>query len=317
MGKVIQSHEVTEQSARTNASAAAGMASLHLLDLPSREICLNYSLRDAHSWDFLVCEGQPGWSATHVIVCFTIMLYVGNFLHAYLFDGFIEIFEAIVLTAFKRYLFFRTSDAQLETLAGSIVGDWLINDLLGTLMALLILRLWRLPSMTEHLKRTDLPRSVRYKWYAWGTIVLSANLLTSVTWEQDCDLYYPRNCANVGLIASIVIQTILIAAGGFGFLATKADKKYVWQPAGVSDFARMSFFGFWLLLVVLVGMQNAQPYIPLWFVPQIGEWSQVWLASLIWIAALLLYHLVFYKKLTATTPKPSSIVEPGNSHKTL
>lgn len=274
-----------------------------LLDLPTREICLNYSLRDPHGWDFLVCEGQPGWSATHVITCFTIMLYVGSFVPAYLFDGLIEIFEAFVLTVFKRYLFFRTSDSQLETLAGSLIGDWLLNDLLGTLLALLMLRVWRLPAVTAHLHNRALPRRLRYKWYAWGTVVLCVNLLTSVTWDSDCDLHYPRDCINVGLMASLAIQTVLLLAGGFGFLATKEDKKYVWRPAGVNNFTRQSFFAFWTLLVLLVGLQNAQPYVPLWFFPQIGEWSQVWLASAVWTLLFLGYHLAFYHRLGKISQK--------------
>lgn len=274
-----------------------------LLDLPTREICLNYSLRDPHGWDFLVCEGQPGWSATHVLTCFTIMLFVNSFAHAYLFDGFIEIFEAFVLTAFKRYLFFRTSDPQLETLAGSLVGDWLFNDLIGTLLALLILRLWRLPALTAHLWTRGLPRRLRYKWYAWGTAVLCANVLTSVTWDVECDLHYPNQCLSIGLVASLLLQVILISAGGFGFLVMAEDKKYLWRPAGVKRFTRQSFFGFWILLVLLVGLQNAQPWVPLWFIPQIGEWSQVWLACAVWTLLLLTYHLVYHSRLDGQAKK--------------
>lgn len=279
--------------------------------LPDRSICQTFALRDQHSWDFLVCEGQRGWSATHVIMPFALMILSGNFLLSFLIAGAVEIFEALALTAVGSYIVFHTNDAELETKAGSLLGDWLINDLLGVLLAFILLRALQMPGLLRIVLD-------RWKWWPqamapqqkalsefrfsehkgitaviaiWTAAFLATGIMPTFILPSDCDQYVEQNCINAGLMLMVATQVCLIIAGWFVWMRLKVFRLHFWARYGL---ARKTYrwrihvlFAAWLAFVILVGLQNAQPYIPLFIAPVIGEWAQVWTFAGIWLVLTL------------------------------
>jgi len=106
-----------------------------------------------------------------------------------------------------------------------------------------------------------------------------------------CDWVEPYACTNVGLIISVASQLALVALGGLWLLRGKEAERHIWRPGGASRRRVSAFFGFWFCYILLVGAQNAQPAVPVWFFPLIGEWAQVWLAAGVWMFAVVVYYL--------------------------
>lgn len=108
-------------------------------------VCQKYALRDQTSWDFVLCEGNKGWPSAHTELPFLATLITGSPLFAFLMQGVFEIFEVTVLLVFNNFIVFDTLEAELETLAGSVFGDWLINGGLGVLAAYLLMDVFDFP----------------------------------------------------------------------------------------------------------------------------------------------------------------------------
>ena len=83
---------------------------------------------------------------------------------------------------------------------------------------------------------------------------------------------------------------------GTWLLRRRDDTYYLWAPNGVSPRRVTFFFLMWGLFVFMVGLQNAQPYVRLWFLPALAEWSQVWLFEGLWMALLVIIWLLLALK---------------------
>ena len=269
-------------------------------NLPDKSICQTYAARDQHSFDFLVCEGGRGWSATHSIGPFGVMMVFGHFLLSWLITGMVEILETLSLTLFKSYVIFHTNDAELETKAGSLLGDWLFNDLFGILLALFLLHGLGASGLISSwlFQKKRPPVGYRVKLVFATALILLPNLAPSWIIPSGCDDMVSQPCANTGLILNVGLQSAVILFF-WGFLFRFPDDyRYQWKPHNMTDRKIHFYFGFWLAFVLLVGLQNAQPYIPLWNGSTVSEWTQVWLAEIIWGLAVLMiiYILKLHKE---------------------
>ncbi len=120
-------------------------------------VCQNYASRCQTSLDFVICESSKGWASPHMSIPFVSTIFFGPF-WAWLIQGFFEIFEAILLTTFGDYLFAETTDVERETLAGSIIGDW-VHAIPAVVAAWLLLRAYNFkPFLLDYI-----PTTRRYK----------------------------------------------------------------------------------------------------------------------------------------------------------
>jgi hypothetical protein len=303
-----------------------------------RTICHHFRQRDPASLDFLACEGGSGWPATHTMVPFAVMLFLGNFAFAWLGAGLIEIAEALGLTLMGAAALGRVKSEALETWAGSVIGDWAMNDLFGVLAAYIFLRLYSYPGLLRpwyHLSilrpcgtRTlskeeqsqgktnpedgsevtfehdiDLkerwPRACGLYWWKQhlaAFLYIIVGFLPSFVLPEDCDVFRPNACYNVGVMISTVWQLILIICFATFWMRTKRDERYLWRPAGLSRRQVNIFFLLWALFVVMVGMQAWQPFMPLWFIPRMAEWSQVWLFTWLWVLIIFIMRFTCWPR---------------------
>lgn len=268
-------------------------------NLPDKSICQDFSRRDQHSFDFLICEGGRGWSATHTMAPFTVMMLTGHFLLSWLIVGVIEIAETFMLTFFKDYVLFHTNDAELETKAGSLIGDWLVNDLLGILMALLLLRGLLAPGL---LRSWMYAKKRPPFWYCVKLIVVAFFLVIPCIFPSwilppECDLEVRQECTNAGLILEVTWESLVIVLLWAYFFRRPDDYRYLWKPHSMSDRKINYLFGFFLFFILFIGLQNAQPFWPLFRDNFGAEWIQVWIAEAIWalIVFLVLYIIEGYR----------------------
>ena len=266
-----------------------------------RTFCLTYEAREAYSLDFLLCEGYNGWAATHMMSFFTLMLFIGNIAPTWIAAALLETFEALIITTFGAHWLMAhgyTSALSLETLAGSIIGDWMINDLFGILAAWFLLRTLDVPGLlspwfqSSHRQALDLPpiwKSTLWWKQAGVAILLMAMFILPVwVYPTGCDQHIPYDCWNVGLIANAIITLIIIAVCAGWFMRSDDHQRHFWRGHRVSARRRNAFFFFWAFYVLLVSFQNIHPAV-LWFVPLIAEWAQCWLAGLVWVIILACY----------------------------
>lgn len=263
-----------------------------------RSICLDITQRQPYSFDFLACEGFNGWSAAHVMTPFVVMLFFGNFPLAWLAAGLVEIAEALRPTLFGLGAMSSNPAGEFETLAGSILGDWAMNDLLGILAAHTLLHLFSLPSLfsgiykcsSSHRGRS-MPRARMWSVHWWKQhiiflVFMGINVLPAWVYPKGCNPTIPGACINAGLMLSVGLQLILIVLCAVWFMRSYSDEKYLWLNDSVSLGQRRFLFVAWFIFILAVGLQNAQPYVPLWFVPLFAEFAQVWLFALIWLVTI-------------------------------
>jgi hypothetical protein len=307
-----------------------------------RTICHHYRLRDPLSLDFLACEGGSGWPVTHTVVPFAVMIFLGNFIFAWLGTGLVEIAEALFWTLAGAAMLGHVKSEQLETLAGSVLGDWAMNDLLGVLSALIFLRLFSFPALlrpwyqgsvlrpcgTRTLSKEEreagvlgpehgsevtfehdiditrrYPRVCGLYWWKQHVallLFLSVGFLPTFVLPRNCDVFSHYDCYNVGVMISVVWQLLMLTFFATFWMRTKLDERYLWRPAGLSRKEVNAFFLLWALFVVMVGMQAWQPFMPLWFIPRMAEWSQPWLFTWLWILIIVVLRFTVWRRRRTT-----------------
>lgn len=277
-----------------------------------RSVCLNIVQRQPYGFDFLACEGFHGWSATHVIAPFMVMMFLGDFPLAWIACGLVEIAEALRPSVFGSGTLSGNAANEFETLAGAILGDWAMNDLLGVFCAFVLLRLFALPGLlsgiyscgrTAAMHRA--PKATFRTAYWWkqhmiALIFLGANVLPAWVVPSTCNPTLVGDCINAGLMLSIYLQVTLTILCAVWFMQTSDDKRYLWKPARVAGKKLAILFGVWATFTLVVGIQNAQPYMPLWFVPLFAEFAQVWLAASIVLVGILFIFLLTRRHLKDT-----------------
>lgn len=251
-------------------------------------VCPFYEQREQASWDFLVCEVSKGWPAVHVTLPFLVYLFVGDFLTAWAAAGLGELFEITMLLLFREFVLFETTDLELETLAGSLVGDWLINGTLGVLTGFLLARLLRAPPWIPRWPDTHTPPP-RAWWRAWVCTVaflvafVAVNFAVGWVVPAGCLAADPATCHNVGLLLATALHGALLA-----LLFATHRSPWVWHGYTRRQQAVLVALAF--AFECWVHLQNAQPWIPFWLGPLSG-FLQVWVAAAVWLLPLLLVYL--------------------------
>lgn len=256
------------------------------LDFAGQSVCANFSLRDQHGTDWLLCEGAKGWPAQHVVASFVAYLFFHEVATSWTLSvaaawaytlGF-ELFEVLSVVLFGQYVGFGpVHETQKETLAGVLIGDMLSTNLLGIVICAMLLYVqgvWGL------LPRFDLENREFLRQLLLSTAFSIGSFSTMFVLPDGCTETVPRSCTNLGLMFTTAIYTVLFAA------MMLTDSK----GARVPRKKRRLYYALNVLFVLTVSVQNFQPLMPLYLGPG-GEWFQVWLVCGLWFLALLPFVL--------------------------
>jgi hypothetical protein len=282
-----------------------------------RRHCLDFQHRIGYSLDFLMCEGYRyvsacylpaappplprffsssetrGWPATHSISSFLVMLFTGQFWLAWGLTVINEIWEALVPSTYGLRAL-HGNPTLGETVAGAVLGDLLLDNLMGIFSAFMLMYFFGLPGLLDpwykrSWKAEHRPAFCgRYWWKIHLTflVLLVCNVGPLWVTPEGCDFKQPYTCTNIGFILGTLLQMALILFSAVWWLRKPDDYKYIWNPAGVSTRRLVILFFFWFLFDWLVAPQNYAGVVPVWFVPIIGEWAQVWLAVFVWFVIM-------------------------------
>lgn len=266
--------------------------------------CLPYGNRFQYSLDFLCCEQYSGWVAAHVTNPLGVSFFLDSFALGLAVAFWFEAFEITVLTLFTSFIIFETRELELETWAGSVLGDALIQGALGSLLGFLLrwafdvtgpLRNWRLMSGW-----------LRVKYIAFWVLYSASFIL--LTFVGD-------NGVNYGLFAATGVQALLLLLVFPLGTQSAADEAIVWQQRDyrykrvttrtgavvevldsvvtrrVPRARRWALFVAWFLINATLAAQSTG--LPLWFA---NTWYQVWLATGFIIVALVAIGLIRRQK---------------------
>ena len=271
--------------------------------------CIPYQARDQHSLDFLCCEDANGWTAAHVIAPMGVGIWFGNPVLAVAVAFWFEGFEAFMLTVFRSYIIFTTSDIDLETLAGSIIGDALIQGSIGAILSYLLLMAF------------DIPGPMR-SWYLMsGWMRFKYVVLLLLYWFAFGALNIVRPDINTGIFIVIGIHGVLLLL--VFPLATKSnlDNAGVWQRRKISyrtmavgdgisrvmkditatsipELERWRLFVAWFAVNLLICLQTTGISSLNWAA---NDWYQVWVAAL--LIALVLTVIYALRVKETRTPR--------------
>jgi hypothetical protein len=235
--------------------------------------CLPYLDRPQFSLDFLCCE-DFNWVWAHVVNPAFIYLMSGSFYFAWLAAFLFECAEAIVVTVYKGFPIGQSTESDMETVDGLLLGDAFINALLGVIIAKQIC------TLTGFVAPFSRWHSMVNGWMRYKYCVLFVLI--------ECGFLF------VTLGATFSDPTTLIAAFFIGISLVTVyrwttnfpeDVYYVWQGrAGVV--ARDRTFWLYASVCVLLASQNAGlEYLA-------NDWYQVWLMAAIIIIALIIANAV-------------------------
>jgi len=180
--------------------------------------CLPYSSRFQYSLDFLCCETGSGWVAAHVLNPLGVSFFFGSFATALAVAFWFEAFEIGVLTLFTSFIIFDTRELELETWAGSVLGDALIQGGLGALLGYLLRWAWDVPGPFE--AWSLMGGWLRAKYIGlWLLYAASFILLTFVG----------ENGEHWGMFGALGIQALLLFVVFPFSTRSRTDNAIVWQ----------------------------------------------------------------------------------------
>lgn len=227
--------------------------------------CFPYSDRDQASLDFLCCE-DAGWVGAHVINPMAIALFFG-WKAAIIFAFWFEVLEALLLIFFKNFIFTTTAETDLETLAGSVVGDAFINGSLGAAIGYLICEYTgHVPPFQRWLNMVD-------NWHRFKYVMLF------LLFELCFALLSLSNWAAPLVFVAVIAVGIDLFAIYVPLTNYPADVKFVWRgERGV--YARNLAFSMYVLIAIFIYLNNCG------IEYGANDWYQVWFACLIVIFGL-------------------------------
>jgi len=259
------------------------------------ESCLPYSDRLQYSLDFFCCETGSGWVAAHILNPMGVSVFFGSFATALAVAFWFEAFEIFTLAFFGNFIVFETTELGLETWAGSILGDALIQGGLGALLGYLLRTAFRVPGPFE--AWSIMNAWLRFKYIGlWLLYSLSFIVLS----------YVGENGEHWGLFVALGIHALLLF-GIFPFTTRSAlDEAVVWQirirdykykrtekrhyrvaerlrMEHVPESRRWSLFGAWFAINAALASQTTGLY---FWAP--SDYYQVWTATAVAILLLCL-----------------------------
>jgi len=226
------------------------------------ELCLPYSKRIQYSYDFLCCEDGNGWVAAHILNPLAAYMFFGDYVTAWFIAFVFEAFEVQVLLSFGGFVVFETNDLELESWAGSVIGDAFIQGGLGVFLAYLLVRVTNFQPMFSNWSR--MPGWLRLKYF----IMWAAYACSFITLRSFGPTF------NWGLAIALALQSAMLLFIFPNITASKADLRYVWfKDQSLS--ARNRTFIIWWLIDLFIGFQSIGfQYLP-------NDWFQTWLASVV------------------------------------
>ena len=275
-------------------------------------ICLDYGARDHHSFDWVGCEGQKGWSAAHVITPFFLYIFSHDFILSWFICGVFELFECTMLTTFGLYFIFNTLESEKETSSGQFMGDWLLNDLMGIICAMLIVRILKPPPL---LPKIDLKNKFFWKQLAFLILFIMCNMLPTFVLPPECTEHVPKECWNIGIMLDLSGVTLLLAAMALGLSKFAIDYRYLWKPCGYTSRKINCFLLVIFLFVFTISIQNFQPIMPMIF-DYGSDFYQVWIVVTIWVFVLSM--ILLHRKVKVKVKVIVNVnVKQGNPQKTI
>lgn len=233
--------------------------------------CFPYWARDQASLDFLCCE-DAGWVGAHVLNPAAIILFFGwsesdgtgtlaRFMPAVIVAFWFEVLEIVLLIVFKNFIFTTTAETDLETLAGSVLGDAFINGTLGAIIG------YQICTYVDYVPPFRRWRHMANNWHRAKYVFLFLLFELCFALLSVSNWFAPYVFLMVGAVA------IVLLAVWIPFTSYDVDIKLVWRGArGV--IARNEAFYLYIMVAIFIYIQNCGlEYMA-------NDWYQVWFASL-------------------------------------
>lgn len=182
------------------------------------ESCLPYSDRFQYSLDFLCCEQGNGWPAAHILNPLGVGIFFGSFATTLAVAFWFEAFEIGVLTFFTSFIIFDTTEIELETWAGSVLGDALVQGSIGAGLGALMLCAFRMPGMFDRWRLMSGWLRLKYAllWLAYGSTFIAPTFVS-----DDGE-------RNYGLAIAIGVQLLYLGVLLPLLTNSKTDRSVVW-----------------------------------------------------------------------------------------
>ena len=255
--------------------------------------CLPYMSRFQYSLDFFCCETGSGWVAAHVLNPLGVSFFFGSFSTALAVAFWFEAFEIGTLTLFTSFIIFETSELELETWAGSVIGDALIQGSLGALLGYMLRTAFRVPGPFEAWPMMS--GWLRFKYVLLWILYSASFILLSFVGDEG---------QNWGLFIAIGVQAVLLLVVFPFTTRSSLDQAVVWQTRTrkyvfqhhntpnyrvaervivrpVPESRRWSLFVTWFFINVALASQNTGLYN--WAA---NEYYQTWTMIVLVIAVL-------------------------------
>ncbi len=214
------------------------------------EYCSTSSNRKIYSFDFLCCEDGSGWATIHVTSPLAIYIFTKSFLTTWFFISFSEVGEYTFIAIFGTFFFANGGEFNLESVTGILIGDELMQGMLGITIGILFTRLFDFPViLTKKLFRKS--KRLYFKYIFFLTSILITALI--VDYRIDVGLGVNREL-NYGLCIATILQIIFIWGLLYSGSNTQEDEMYIWK--GYSRFQRKIFFFIWTFIILSIHVQS-------------------------------------------------------------
>ena len=231
--------------------------------------CTDYCTRNQFSWDFLCCEDGGGWVAAHTLNPLAFYMFWQDPVWTMLVVLLWEIWETAALTFSGSFIFTSTASSDLETLAGGLIGDALIQGGTGIVIGALIAYVFHMPPLVPSLARTRAHAGAR-AWRAWRIVLWAVHtaFFSLLSWTSDDDTH------RYGLWLNLALQVLFIAVL-YPCLFYSGPKAAYLTPG-------LTWAGFaaWAAVVVAIGLSTAG------WQYMANDWFQVWLTAAIIVTLL-------------------------------
>lgn len=278
------------------------------------EECFDLRKRGQFNFNFLVCEGTYGWSSIHIISPLTLTLFFQNIWIALIIPGLFEIFEALVAATLGLDILTTCFDA--ETVAGSVIGDWLINGFMGVFLGFAIIAITKVPPLLPRyssIKNQDrrfenekfvvkIRKAVWFKYLFCGVIFVSIlHAFPLWTYPSNCTELDPFSCLNISLALLILVLKPIYLIIYYLICNFAIDQYAMWTCEQKNsayiffpDRGRYVFFILWWFVEFTICLQNFP-----WFPSYLGDVSgfcQPWISVGAWAVIFTVILLILRNK---------------------
>jgi len=285
-----------------------GAEPVNLFDTCNTTALCDWCERDHFSYDFLCCE-TGAWIGPHLTNPLALYLFWNSLPWAALLVLAFELVEAFALTTFQRLDVLFPEEQDFETMAGSLIGDVLLQGGLGIAIGYALRVIFVVPTLVSSPDRVDgVEKKSKAKWRRLGYVALyGLFLLTYLLPGQATSSGF-----RWGLLLQMVISLLILAL--FAVLVNDdLDKTLLWKRPDGSYWEgnrKLFFFFTWAFVIVAANVTHIPSGQPLF---SVNEWFQQWYI-MVPIAAVLLIIAVavsFSRKDTYTALSTIAVIFTG------